>query len=43
MDPTLLSILLKMCRLTSLGLNGQRKRGEEFNMIAMIRISSLHL
>jgi len=32
-----------MCRLISHGLNGMRKKGGEPNMIAMQRISSLHL
>jgi len=43
MDHILLSILLKMCRLISHGLNGMRKKGGDPNMIAMQRISSLHL
>jgi len=32
-----------MCRLISHGLNGMRRKGGEPNMIAMQRISSLHL
>jgi len=32
-----------MCRLISHGLNGLRMKGGELNMIAMQRISSLHL
>jgi len=43
MDHILLSILLKMCRLISHELNGLRKKGGEINMIAIQRISSLHL
>jgi len=43
MDHILLSILLTMCRLISHGLNGMRKNGGEPNIIAMQRITSLHL
>jgi len=37
MDHILLSILLEMCRLISLGLDGLRKKGEKLNMIAMLK------
>ena len=43
MDLTLLNVLLKISRWTGLGLNGQRKKGEELNMIAMQKTSSHHL
>jgi len=36
MDHILLSIMLEMCILLSLGLNGLRKIGEELNIIAML-------
>jgi len=43
MDHILLNVLLKISRWTSLGVNGLMKKGEELNMIAMPRISSIHL
>jgi len=35
--------LIKISKWTSLRLNGRMKKGEELNMIAMPRISSIHL
>ena len=43
MDHILLNVLFKISRWTSLRVNGLIKKGEELNMIAMPRISSLNL